>query len=171
MRTKAPALKAVVEMRNMMICLWFDGDAEEAARFYVSVFPKSKLLETAKYLVETPSDKPIGSVMSVTFELNGQKFMALNGGPMFKFSEAISFIITCKDQKEIDYFYKKLSAVPEAEICGWLKDKYGVSWQLVSASMEKILGGKGKNSARAMEALLDMKRLDLKALDDAYKGR
>ncbi|MGV8150306.1 MAG: VOC family protein [Candidatus Woesearchaeota archaeon] len=145
-------------------CLWFDSEAQEAAEFYVSIFKNSKILETTKYTTETPSDKPIGSVLTVTFTLDGQEFMALNGGPMFKFNEAISLMIYCKNQEEIDYFYDKLSAVPEAEICGWLKDKYGVSWQLVTKEMNELM-----NNKDAMKAMLEMKRINIQALKDAVE--
>lgn len=149
-------------------CLWFDSDAEEAVKFYMKVFKNSKILKIDKYTIETPSNKPIGSVMTIEFELNGQKFLALNGGPFFKISEAVSFIIYCKDQKEINYYYSKLSAVPKAEICGWLKDKFGVSWQLVTADFEKLMTG--KNAKNVMTELLEMKRINVEALKKASKG-
>jgi predicted 3-demethylubiquinone-9 3-methyltransferase (glyoxalase superfamily) len=146
-------------MNKISPCLWFDNEAQEAANFYVSVFKNSKILETSNYTTETPSDKPIGSVLTVTFELDGQEFMALNGGPLFKFTEAMSLIIYCKDQDEIDYFYEQLSAVPEAEVCGWLKDKYGVSWQLVTRDMNDLWDNK-----EVMKALLKMKRINVNEL-------
>lgn len=140
-------------------CLWFDNEAEEAARFYVSVFPNSRIKHLEKYSTETPSNKPVGSVLTVTFDLNGNEFTALNGGPDFKITEAISFVIECKNQEEIDTYYEKLSAVPESEVCGWLKDKYGVSWQLVTPDVEKLCGKK-----EVMDELLKMKRLDVNKL-------
>jgi predicted 3-demethylubiquinone-9 3-methyltransferase (glyoxalase superfamily) len=149
-------------MQKIIPCLWFDNEAETAAQFYLSIFKNSKIIDTAKYLVDTPSNKPIGSVMTVTFELDGQKFMALNGGPYFKLSEAMSLIINCKDQTEINYFYDKLSAVPEAEICGWIKDKFGVSWQLVTDDFDKLMIG--KNASKVMAELLKMKRIDVEKL-------
>jgi predicted 3-demethylubiquinone-9 3-methyltransferase (glyoxalase superfamily) len=146
-------------MNKISPCLWFDSEAEEAAKFYVSIFKNSKILAISKYTTETPSDKPVGSVLTVTLELDGQEFMALNGGPIFKFSEAISLMIYCKNQDEIDYFYERLSAVPQAEVCGWLKDKYGVSWQLVTREMNELM-----NNKDAMQAMLKMKRIDINEL-------
>lgn len=146
-------------MNKISPCLWFDSEAEEAAKFYVSIFKNSKIIETSRYTTETPSNKPVGSVLTVTFTLDGQEFMALNGGSFFKFNEAISLMIYCKNQDEIDYFYERLSAVPEAEICGWLKDKYGVSWQLVTKDMGELM-----NNKEVMEALLNMKRIDINEL-------
>lgn len=156
-------------MYNITPCLWFDNEAEEAAKFYVSVFQNGKIISTAKYTVDTPSKKRIGSVMTVEFELRGQPFLALNGGPEFKFNEAVSFIIACKDQAEIDYFYDKLSAVPEAEICGWIKDKYGVSWQLVTEDWAEIMSG--PNSSKVMEELLKMKRIVVDTLKEIARRR
>ncbi|MBS3061566.1 MAG: VOC family protein [Candidatus Diapherotrites archaeon] len=158
--------------RKISPCLWFDGQAEEASRFYVSVFPNSKITQIEKYVTETPSNKPVGSVMTVSFELDGNEFLALNGGPYFKFNEAISLMIPCKDQKEIDYYYAKLSADPNAEMCGWLKDKFGISWQLIpkdfDAWMKTADSEKKKN---AMKALLDMKRINVMDLEKAAKGK
>ena len=156
-------------MQKISPCLWFDSQAEEAAKFYTSIFPNSKIKETAKYTTDTPSNKKIGSVMTITFELDGCEFMALNGGPFFKLSEAMSLIIYCKDQKEINYFYEKLSAVPESEMCGWLKDKFGVSWQLVTRDFDKVM--KGKNSKKVMEALMEMKRIDVNELQRISDGK
>ena len=155
-------------MKKITPCLWFDNEALPAAKFYCSVFKNSKILDISNYTTETPSDKKIGSVMTVTFKINGQEFMGLNGGKYFKLSEAVSFIIPCKDQKEIDYYYKKLSAVKDAEICGWLKDKFGVSWQLVTADFDKMMKDK-KRSANVMKAVLQMKRLNIKKLQEAYR--
>jgi predicted 3-demethylubiquinone-9 3-methyltransferase (glyoxalase superfamily) len=146
-------------MNKISLCLWFDDEAEEAAKLYTSIFKNSRITGTSKYTTKTPSNKPVGSILTVTFELDGQQFMALNGGPMFKFNEAISLMIYCKDQKEIDYYYEKLSVVPEAEICGWLKDKFGVSWQIVTLDMGELMSSK-----EAMDAMLKMKRLDINKL-------
>jgi predicted 3-demethylubiquinone-9 3-methyltransferase (glyoxalase superfamily) len=143
-------------------CLWFDNEAEEAAKFYTSVFKDSKILSTVPYLSETPSDKPKGSVMLVDFELNGLQFTALNGGPFFKISEAISFVIECKDQEEIDYYWEKLSAVPESEQCGWVKDKFGVSWQIIPDNMGELI-----TSEAGMKAMLNMKKIDIAKLKEA----
>lgn len=156
-------------MNSIVPCLWFDHEGEEAAKFYVSIFPDSKILHKSLYTVDTPSHKKIGSVMTVDFEINGQKFMALNGGSFFKITEAVSFVIYCKDQHEIDHYYPKLSAVPEAEVCGWLKDKFGVSWQLVTMGFEKLMTG--KNAKKVMEELMKMKRLDIKKLEDVHNEK
>ena|SRR5437879_3744550 len=155
--------------QKIVPCLWFDSNGEEAVNFYTKIFKNSKILNTARYLVETPSNKPKGSVMTIDFELDGQKFMALNGGPFFKFNEAISLMIYCSDQKEANYFYDKLSAVPKAEICGWLKDKFGVSWQLVPTDMDKMASG--KNAEKVMAAVLKMKRLDVEKLRMIASGK
>lgn len=158
-------------MPKITPCLWFDHQAEEAAAFYVSVFPNSRIKHVEKYVVDTPSNKPIGSVMTVTFELDGNEFMALNGGPFFRFNEAISLMIPCKDQKDIDYYYEKLSAVPDAEICGWLKDKYGLSWQLNPKAFDEWMeSADPKGKKNLMQALLSMKKLDLAALKRAFDG-
>jgi predicted 3-demethylubiquinone-9 3-methyltransferase (glyoxalase superfamily) len=149
-------------MKNIATCLWFDDQAEEAAKFYTSVFKNSKVLKTVKYSVETPSDKPVGSVLSVSFQLEGRDFLGLNGGPAFKFNEAVSFIVPCEDQTEIDYYWDRLSSVPESEVCGWCKDRYGVSWQIVPKNMAEL-----SENAKAMEALLKMKKLDIKQLQAA----
>jgi predicted 3-demethylubiquinone-9 3-methyltransferase (glyoxalase superfamily) len=156
-------------------CLWFDNEAEEAARFYTGIFKKSRIVTITRYGkagFET-HHRPAGSVMTVLFKLDGQEFTALNGGPLFKFSEAISFQVNCETQKEIDYYWEKLSAGgnPEAQQCGWLKDKFGLSWQVVPTMMAKLF--KDENSAkaqRAMEALLKMKKLDIAALKKAAAG-
>jgi predicted 3-demethylubiquinone-9 3-methyltransferase (glyoxalase superfamily) len=149
-------------MQKISTCLWFDNEAEEAAKFYTSIFKNSKILETTKYTTETPSNKPVGSVLTAAFELNGHKFVGLNGGPNFKFNEAVSFMVPCKDQSEIDYYYEKLSAVPESEICGWCKDKYGVSWQIIPDNMEDLV-----RTEAGMKALLGMKKIDIKELENA----
>ncbi|MEK6925261.1 MAG: VOC family protein [Nanoarchaeota archaeon] len=156
-------------MQKMVPCLWFDNEAEEAVNFYKTVFKDVRILNTAKYLTETPSNKPTGSVMTIDFEINGNRFMALNGGSYFKFNEAISFVIYCKDQEEINYYYDKLSAVPESEMCGWIKDKFGVSWQLVTEGFEKLMTG--KNGKMVMEELLKMKRLDVDKLKRIHEGK
>lgn len=150
-------------------CLWFDGNAEEAVDHYMKVFNNSRILGTSRYLVETPSNKPKRSVMTIDFELNGQRFMALNGGPFFRFSEAISFVIYCVDQKEIDHFYDTLSAVPEAEMCGWIKDKFGVSWQLVTPDMDELMSG--EHGERVMTTILKMKRIDVEKLRMVAAGK
>lgn len=159
-------------MKKIVPCLWFDNEAEEAARFYVSIFPDSKIKQIEKYVTETPSNKPVGSVMTVTFELDGNEFMALNGGDYFKINEAVSWMITCKDQKEIDHYYEKLSADPNAEICGWLKDKFGVSWQLIPQEYDKMMNSwTPEQKKRAMKALLEMKRIDMQKLQETAEGK
>ena len=155
-------------MKKITPCIWLDNEAEEAANFYVSVFPNSKITYTEKYLTETPSNKPIGSILDITVELDGNEFMLLNGGPFFKVSEAVSFIIPCEDQKEMDYYYDKLSVDPEAEVCGWLKDKFGVSWQVVPTKyVEMVKAADDDKKKRMMEKLLQMKRLNLAELENA----
>jgi predicted 3-demethylubiquinone-9 3-methyltransferase (glyoxalase superfamily) len=151
-------------MQKITPCLWFDSEAEEAANFYTSIFPNSKILETVPYISETPSNKPIGSVLLVNFEINGQPFTVLNGGPFFKISEAISFQVFCRDQEEIDYYWEKLSAVPESEQCGWVKDKFGVSWQIVPDNIGELL-----KSEKAMKTFLDMKKIDIETLKKTPK--
>lgn len=166
-------------MRKITPCLWFDSQAEEAADFYTSVFSalgrkKSKVLNVMRYgeADAKVSGKPKGSVMTVTFALDGQEFMALNGGPIFKFTEAISFIINCKTQDEIDVLWEKLSegGDEKAQQCGWLKDKYGVSWQIVPAIMDKLMRDKNPaKTEKVMEAMLPMKKLDIEKLKQAYR--
>jgi len=158
-------------MKKITPCLWFDGEAEPAAMFYVSVFPNSKIKHIEKYAVDTPSNKPIGSVMTVTFELDGNEFMALNGGPYFKLNEAVSLMIPCENQKEVEYYYNKLSAVPESEMCGWLKDKFGLSWQLIPKEFDKLMGSLDpEKKERVMKALLEMKRIDINELENVANG-
>lgn len=150
-------------------CLWFDEQAEEAVEFYTSVFKDSKITDVTHYSVETPSNKAIGSVMTVEFDLLGLHFTALNGGPFFTFNEAISLQVLCDDQAEIDYYWEHLSAVPEAEQCGWLKDKFGLSWQIVPADWPDLYKqGTPAQNERAMRAMLDMKKLDIAALRAAF---
>lgn len=159
-------------MTKITPCLWFDNEGLEAAEFYVSIFPNSRIKHIEKYTTETPSNKPIGSVMTVTFDINGNEFMALNGGTYFKINEAISFIIECESQKEINYYYEKLSHYPEAEVCGWLKDKFGVSWQLVTKDFEKLMSSMDEDKKKkAMEALLKMKRLNIEEIERAAQGK
>lgn len=149
-------------MQKITPCLWFDSEAEEAAKFYTSIFPNSKIINTIPYLTETPSNKPIGSVLTVEFEINGQPFTGLNGGPFFKFNEAVSFQVFCKDQAEIDSYWEKLSSVPESEQCGWCKDKFGVSWQIVPENMADLV-----KSEKGMKALLEMKKIVVADLEKA----
>lgn len=150
--------------------LWFDKEAKEAAEFYVSVFPNSKI-NSLKTLHNTPTP-PAGDTDIVSFELNGQPFMAISAGPLFKFNESISFMVYCENQEEIDYYWEKLSAVPESEQCGWLKDKYGLSWQIVPKAMDEMMTkGTSEQIDRVTQAFLPMKKLDIAELQKAYEGR
>ena len=161
-------------MQKIAPCLWFDNQAEKAANFYISIFKKSKIVSIARYgeAGAKVSGRPKGTVMTVAFQLEGQEFLALNGGPQFKFTEAISFIVNCKTQKEIDGFWRKLSEGGEEGPCGWLKDKYGVSWQIVPTVLGEMLQDKdAEKSERVMKALLQMKKIDIEELKRAYKGK
>lgn len=161
-------------MQKITPCLWFDSQAEEAVNFYLSIFKNSKILQISRYDKASAqvSGRPEGSVLTVEFELEGQKFTALNGGPVFKFTEAISFIVDCTTQEEIDHYWSKLSAVPESEQCGWLKDKYGLSWQIVPKQLGEMLSDKDPVKASGvMQAMLDMHKLDIAALQQAYEGK
>jgi predicted 3-demethylubiquinone-9 3-methyltransferase (glyoxalase superfamily) len=161
-------------MRNLTTCLWFDNQAEEAANFYVSIFKNSKMGRTL-YYGEAGKDihgKPAGSVLTVTFEVNGQEFEALNGGPEFKFSEAVSFIVNCESQEEVDEMWDKLLEGGKPQQCGWLKDKYGVSWQIVPTILGDMLQGPDTGRReRVMDAMLQMVKLDIPTLQQAYDGR
>jgi len=150
--------------------LWFDNNAEEAMNFYVSIFKDSKIIEVARYGDAGPGPK--GTVMTGTFQLEGQQFMALNGGPHFKFTEAISLFVNCETQQEVDDLWNKLCAGGGAPSqCGWLKDKFGLSWQIVPSILGKLLGDKDPaKSKRVMEAMLKMIKIDINALKKAYEG-
>lgn len=156
-------------MTGFVTCLWFDGVAEDAARFYVSVFPDGKIGR----IVRNPDGGPesTGSVLTVDFEVNGQRFVGLNGGPMFSFTEAISFQVLCADQAEIDYYWAALSADAIESECGWVKDRFGVSWQVVPTELtEMVADPDARKSARVLRALRTMGKLDLDALRAAYRG-
>jgi predicted 3-demethylubiquinone-9 3-methyltransferase (glyoxalase superfamily) len=149
--------------------LWFDGNAEEAAHFYVSIFKNSKITDVVLYTGVEPGPK--GTVMTIAFELDGQKFTGINGGPQFKFTEAVSFAVPCKDQGEIDEMWEKLSAGGEKGPCGWLKDKFGLSWQVVPEFlMDTLIKGDTAQSARVMAAVMKMSKLDLATLKAAAAG-
>lgn len=156
-------------------CLWFDDDGEEAARFYTGIFPNSRIIATSHY---NDAGKEIhghdaGAVMTVAFELDGVRFTALNGGPHFKFNEAVSFEVNCRDQAEIDHYWEKLGAGgdPKAQQCGWLKDRFGVSWQVVPDDMEVMFrDSQSPGARRAMDAMLKMKKIDIATLRRAYDG-
>ena len=160
-------------MQKITPCLWFDDKAEAAARFYVSVFKDSKIKIIARCTKEVSrhTGKPAGSVMTVLFKIFGQEFLALNGGPVFKISEAVSFIVNCETQKEIDRYWSKLSAAGREGQCCWLKDKFGVSWQIVPTFVGEIMGGKDSAKAeRLMQAVMQMTKPDLKKMKEALKG-
>ena len=148
-------------MQKIVPFLWFDGKAEEAARFYVSLFKNSKITQVMP--------GPNGTAMGVTFQLEGQQFNALNGGPQYKFTPAISLFVNCETQQEVDDLWKKLSAGGSEEQCGWLKDKYGLSWQIIPTTLGKLLSDKNvKKANAAMQAMLKMKKIDIKGLQEAY---
>jgi predicted 3-demethylubiquinone-9 3-methyltransferase (glyoxalase superfamily) len=150
--------------------LWFDDQAEEAANFYTSIFKDSKIVDVVRYSEEgaQASGRPKGSVMTVAFQLAGQEFTALNGGPHFKFTEAISFVVNCESQEEVDELWEKLTAGGEEVQCGWLKDKYGLSWQIVPTALTELLSDPDPEKAeRVMKAMLQMKKIDIKGLKQA----
>ena len=150
--------------------LWFDNQAEEAANFYVSVFKNSKIVRITRYGEAGPGPK--GSAMTVAFQLDGQDFIALNGGPHFKFTEAISFSVDCKTQQEVDAYWEKLSQGGQEVQCGWLKDKYGLSWQINPSALGEMLSDPDpQKSKRVMQAMLKMKKIDIEGLKRAYAGR
>ncbi len=158
-------------MQKITPCLWFDNNAEEAINLYISIFKDAKIGTISRYGDEAAkvSGRPKGSVMTVTFRLFGQDFMALNGGPLFKFTEAISFMVSCETQKEVDEYWDKLSAGGEPGQCGWLKDKYGVSWQIVPTALGKLMSDPDPaKSKRVMAAMLQMKKIDINKLQQAY---
>jgi predicted 3-demethylubiquinone-9 3-methyltransferase (glyoxalase superfamily) len=156
-------------MQKITPFLWFDGKAEEAMKFYTSIFKNSKIGSVRRYGDAGPGPK--GTVMSATFELEGQKFMALNGGPEFKFTPAISFFVNCETQQEVDELWEKLSAGGEKSRCGWLKDKYGLSWQIIPSALGELLGDKdAKKSKRVMQAMLRMDKIDIEGLKRAHAG-
>lgn len=156
-------------MPTLIPSLWFDDDALEAAEYYVSVFPNSRVNNVSHYTEAGPGEP--GSVLTVEFELDGQPFSALNGGPLFTFDEAISFVITCADQSEIDFYWERLTDGGEESMCGWLKDRFGVSWQVVPADWADLLDDPDPDRARrAMEAVLGMRKLDIAAIEAAADG-
>ena len=163
-------------MKRITPCLWFDHQAEEAANYYCGVFNNSKIISISRY-GEAGRDihhRPAGSVMTVEFELDGQRFTALNGGPVFKFNEAVSLQIHCKDQAEIDYYWDTLGAGgdPKAQRCGWLKDKFGLSWQVIPADMDRYFADHTSPTyERVMNAMLKMKKIDLAGIQKAHAGQ
>jgi predicted 3-demethylubiquinone-9 3-methyltransferase (glyoxalase superfamily) len=156
-------------MQKITPFLWFDGNAEEAMNLYVSVFKNSKVVSVTRYGEAGPGPK--GTVMSATFQLEGQQFYALNGGPQYKFTPAISLFVSCKTQKEVDELWNKLSAGGHKDRCGWLQDKYGLSWQIIPSVLGKMLADKDPaKSGRVMKAMLQMDKIDIKKLKQAYEG-
>jgi predicted 3-demethylubiquinone-9 3-methyltransferase (glyoxalase superfamily) len=153
-------------MQKITPCLWFDTEGEEAAQFYTSVFPNSRIVDVARYGEAGPREA--GTVMAVSFELDGQKFVALNGGPQFTFSEAISFQVSCEDQDDVDHYWNALSEGGEEGPCGWLKDRFGLSWQIVPTRLIELLGDPDKErSQRAMAAMLEMKKIVIAEVEAA----
>jgi predicted 3-demethylubiquinone-9 3-methyltransferase (glyoxalase superfamily) len=164
----------MAKIQRITPCLWFDGQAEAAVNFYTSVFPNSRITAVSRYGEagrEIHGGTP-GSVLTIAFELDGVAFTGLNGGPLFKFNEAISLQVNCDTQQEIDHYWSRLSegGVPEAQQCGWLKDRYGLSWQVVPSSMERLMTTGGDKAERVMSAVLKMKKIDIEALERAYAG-
>jgi len=159
-------------MQKITPCLWFEDKAEEAVTFYTSIFKNSKIVNIARYgeAGAEISGRPKGTVMTMTFQLEGQEFMALNGGPQFKFTEAISFVVNCQTQEEVDEYWEKLSDGGQEVQCGWLKDKYGLSWQIVPTILGEMLNDPDpKKAERVMKAMLQMKKIDIKGLKQAYE--
>jgi predicted 3-demethylubiquinone-9 3-methyltransferase (glyoxalase superfamily) len=157
-------------MQKITPCLWFDKEAEEAAKFYTSIFKNSKIGRISRYgeAGHEIHGREAGTVMTAEFELNGHKFLALNGGPIFKFNEAVSFIVNCESQEEVDYYWEKLSDGGEERPCGWVKDKYGLSWQIVPTVLGELMSGSDhEKSDRVMQAMLQMKKLDIEKLASA----
>jgi predicted 3-demethylubiquinone-9 3-methyltransferase (glyoxalase superfamily) len=153
-------------MQKITPCLWFDTRGEEAALFYTSIFPSSRITDVVRYGAAGPGDE--GTVMTVSFELDGQKFLALNGGPQFTFSEAISFQVSCEGQEEVDRFWTALSEGGEEGPCAWLKDKFGVSWQIVPTALPRLLGDPDREKAqRVMAAMLKMRKIEIDVLEQA----
>ena len=163
-----------MQMQKITPFLWFNDKAEEAVKFYTSIFKNSKIETITRYGDEVAkvAGRPKGSVMTVEFQIDGQRFTALNGGPEFKFTEAVSFVVNCNTQEEVDYFWEKLSEGGAKSQCGWLKDKYGVSWQITPTALIEMQKDKDpKKVERAMHAMLQMTKLDIKTLQQAYEGK
>ena len=161
-------------MQKITPFLWFDGQAEDAVEFYTSVFKNSKIGRILRYTEEAAENagRPVGSVLTIEFEIEDQKFVALNGGPLFKFNESVSFVINCETQEEVDYFWDKLTADGgEESQCGWLKDKYGLSWQIAPVALLRMISDKDSAKAtRAMQAMMTMKKIDIAAIEKAHAG-
>lgn len=161
-------------MQKITPSLWFDNNAEEAMNYYVDVFKNSKIIRIDRYpggYSEGPMAGMEGKVLNGEFELDGRRFICLDGGPIFKFNESVSFIVDCADQEEVDYYWEKLSAVPESEQCGWCKDKFGLSWQIIPKQLGELLTDPDKEKAkRVMDAMLQMHKIDVAELQKAYEG-
>ena len=157
-------------MQKITPFLWFDNQAEEAMNFYISVFKDSEVVSVTRYGAGGPI--PEGTVMTAKFQIEGQEFVALNGGPQFKFTEAISFVVNCESQEEIDYYWEKLSEGGEEQGPGWVKDKYGLSWQIVPVVLQELMGDEGpEKSGRVMAAMMQMTKIDIEKLKQAYNGK
>jgi predicted 3-demethylubiquinone-9 3-methyltransferase (glyoxalase superfamily) len=157
-------------MPSITPCLWMDTQSEEAAHFYVSIFPNSRIIDVARYPDVGPGEP--GAVLTVNFELDGQRYVALNGGPQFHFTEAVSFQIDCADQAEVDHYWDRLTDGGEESQCGWLKDRYGLSWQVIPRQLPELLGDPDpERSSRALQAMLGMRKLDVAVLQAAADGR
>lgn len=157
-------------MQKITPFLWFDGKAEEAAKFYTSIFRNSKMGQIRRFGDAGPGPK--GSVLTASFEIEGQEFVALNGGPQFTFTPAISFFVNCETQEEVDEFWDKLSEGGRTNRCGWLQDKFGLSWQIIPTALGKLLGDPdAEKSSRVMKAMLQMEKLDIRGLQEAYEGK
>jgi predicted 3-demethylubiquinone-9 3-methyltransferase (glyoxalase superfamily) len=164
-------VEAKTDTQKITPFLWFDDQAEEAVNFYISLFKNSKIVNVARYdkAGATASGRPLGSVMTATFQLDGQEFIALNGGPVFKFTQAISFFVSCETQEEVDRLWNQLTEGGEEGQCGWLKDRFGLSWQIVPTALGEMLGDKDPAKAqRVMQAMLAMKKIDINGLKQAY---
>lgn len=160
-------------MQRITPFLWFDGQAEEAVNFYLSIFKNSKIVQTARYDAASaiPTGRPAGSVMTIAFELDGQAFVALNGGPLFRFTPAISFVVNCQTQEEVDRFWEQLAAGGKHSQCGWLTDRFGMSWQIVPSVLGELLNNTdAATSQRVMQAVLKMTKLDIKILQQAAQA-
>lgn len=157
-------------MQQITPFLWFDANAEEAVNFYISIFKNSRILSVHRYPEGSPA--PAGSVMTIAFELNGQKYTALNGGPHFKFNEAVSFVVNCDTQAEVDEYWAKLTAGGQESQCGWLKDKFGLSWQIWPVGIMKFYESKDREAVqRAFKAMMTMKKLDINVMQKAFDGK
>ncbi len=155
-------------MQKITPYLWFDNQAEEAVNFYTSIFKDSKILSMSRLPAEAPGQS--GPVITATFQIEGQTFMALNGGPMYRFTEAVSFFVSCQTQEEVDYYWDRLLEGGEAQMCGWLKDKYGLSWQIIPQALMQLMGDPDPEKARrVMEAMLKMVKIDIAGLKQAYE--